>query len=83
MNSLNITKDQARKIAGALYPPTNYLVRLRNRMHGRGFPQDDPLYRLVCEAYEAMNRLRLHVNNLSCSGTWQPTKPSDGGSAGS
>jgi hypothetical protein len=38
MNSLNITKDQARKIAGAHYPPTNYLVRLRNRMHERGFP---------------------------------------------
>jgi hypothetical protein len=79
MNSLNITKDQARKIAAALYPPTNYLVRLRNRMHERVFPHDDPLYRLVCDAYEAMNRLRLHVNNLSCSGTWQPSAPPVGG----
>jgi hypothetical protein len=75
MNSLNITKDQARRIAAALYPPTNYLVRLRNRMHERGFPQDDPLFVLVGNAYEALNHLRLYVNNLSCSGTWQPSKP--------
>jgi hypothetical protein len=42
-------------------------------MHERGFPQDDPLYVLVSNAHEAVNRLPLHVNNMSCSGAWQPS----------
>jgi hypothetical protein len=56
-----------------LFPPTNYLIRRRDRMHERGFPHDDPLYVLVCDAYEALNRLRLHVHNLSCEGTGRPS----------
>jgi hypothetical protein len=64
MNSFHVTKEQARQLAEALFPPTNFLLRLRNRMHERGFPHDDPLYVLVCDAYEAVNHLRLHVNNL-------------------
>jgi hypothetical protein len=83
MNSFHVTEDQARQLAEALFPPTNYLVRLRNRMHERGFPYDDPLYVLVSSAYEAVNHLRLHVNNMSCTGTWQPYAPPDGGQAGS
>jgi hypothetical protein len=37
MNQFNITK-----VGAALFPQVNYLIRLRNRMHARGFPHDDP-----------------------------------------
>jgi hypothetical protein len=32
MNSNHVTKSQADQINDALYPPTNYLIRLRDRM---------------------------------------------------
>jgi hypothetical protein len=54
---------------------TNYLVRLRNRMHERGFPHDDPMYLLVCSAHEALNHLRLHVTYLACDGAGRPSMP--------
>jgi hypothetical protein len=66
-------KWQAAKIAKALYPSVNYLVRLRRRMEQVGFPLDDDLFRHVCAAYDAVNRLRLKAHNLSCGGTGGPS----------
>jgi hypothetical protein len=51
MDRSDVTKAQAAKIGEALFPPTNYLVRLRKRMEQLGFPFDDPLYVLVCAAH--------------------------------
>jgi hypothetical protein len=64
----DITKGQAKQIAAALFPPVNYVARLRRRMEQRGFPHADPLYLSVCAAHEAMNRLRLEVHYLACDG---------------
>jgi hypothetical protein len=75
VNSFSLTKEQASVIAKALYPPTNYLVRLRNRMHERGFPHDDPLYVLVCEAYDKVQQLSMHIHYLSCDGVGRPPRP--------
>jgi hypothetical protein len=75
MNSVHVTKAQARHLEHELFPPTNYLIRLRNRMHERGFPHDDPLYQRVCEAYEAMNTLRMHVHYLAADGAGRPSTP--------
>jgi hypothetical protein len=66
MTRNDVTKAQAAKLNKALYPPTNYLVRLRRRMERLGFPFNDPLYMLVCAAHEAVNRLRLGAHYLSC-----------------
>jgi hypothetical protein len=77
MNSFSFTKDQARQLAEALFAPTNNLVRLRNRMHERGFPHDDPLYVLVCDAYERMQQLSMHVHYLSCDGVGRPSRRPD------
>jgi hypothetical protein len=74
MNSNHVTKAQAGKISEALHPPTNYLIRLRDRMHERGFPHDDPLYVLVCDAYDALNRLRFELHSMSASGTGRPSR---------
>jgi hypothetical protein len=68
MNRNDIENWQAKRIGEALYPTVNYLVRLRRRMEQLRFPHDDPLYKRVCEAHEAMNRLRLDVHYLTCSG---------------
>jgi hypothetical protein len=79
---LHVTKAQAARIGEALFPPTNYLIRLRNRMHACGFPHDDPLYQLVCKAYDAMNTLRMHVHHLAAEGAGRPSMPPPGESAG-
>jgi hypothetical protein len=66
MNRNDVQQWQAAKISTALFPATNYLVRLRRRMEQLGFPPNDTLYLLVCTAHEAVNRLRLDANYLSC-----------------
>jgi hypothetical protein len=73
MNGNDIKKWQAKKISDALYQPTNYLIRLRQRMEQRGFPPNDSLYQLVCAAHDAVNRLRIAMygpwNKRHFSGT--------------
>jgi hypothetical protein len=66
-------KWQAAKIAQALFPFTNYLVRQRRRMEEVCFLPDDDFFRHVCAAFDAVNRLRLKAHNLSCGGTGTPS----------
>ena len=77
MNRADIKKWQAKKISDALYPATNYLIRLRTRMEKRGFPPDDPLYLEVCAAYEATYRLGMSMHYLSCDGVGRPSPDGD------
>lgn len=35
-------------------------------MHERGFPHDDKMYKLVCDAYDAANRLSIKVHYMGC-----------------
>ena len=60
MTENDVKRSQADKIYIALFLPTNYLVRPRRRMNELAFPPDDPLFVLVCAAYEALNPLRNH-----------------------
>jgi hypothetical protein len=68
MSSDELTRTQVKVIAEALFPGVNYLVRLRNRMVKAGFPDDDKLFQLVCEAYEASWALRLEVLAMAAHG---------------
>jgi hypothetical protein len=76
MTSDDLTKSQAKAIREALFPGVNYLVRLKTRMEKSGFPGDDKLYQLVCEAYEASWRLSMEVHYLSCDGVGRPSRTS-------
>ena len=77
MTQNDVKRSQAEKIYNALFPPTNYLVRLRRRMNELAFPPDDPLFVLVCTAYEALNRLRNHAHTLSCAAAYGPPRPKE------
>jgi len=74
MTSDQLTKAQAKTIRDALFPGFNYLFRLRQRMEKAGFPPDDKLYQLVCNAYDAAHRLNVEVHYLSCDGVGRPAR---------
>jgi hypothetical protein len=66
MTRSDIKKWQAARISKALFPGTNYLVRLRRRMEQVGIPPNAPLFVLVNAAFLAMQHLGVHVHYLSC-----------------
>ncbi len=74
MDSTTITKSQAKKVSDGLYPGFNYLFRLRERMQAAGFPQNDPLFAKVEEAYDAYHRLMIEVRGFAASGAGRPSK---------
>ena len=55
---MKITRAQPRTVHRALYPGTNYLARLIDRMPHAGFAQNDPLFVLAREAHNAVMALR-------------------------
>jgi hypothetical protein len=59
---------QARRINDALFPFLNYLDRLKCRMERTGFLPDDPLFRLVVAAYNAVQALRVELHCQGCDG---------------
>jgi hypothetical protein len=77
MKKQDITKEQAAQLSKQMFGPMNFLWRLRERMEKRGFPHNDPLYVLVCEAYTAMHKLSVSVHYLSCDGAGEPTKATE------
>jgi hypothetical protein len=58
---------QATKIRESLLPAMAYLYRLRERMEKTGRHQGK-LFRLVCEAHNAMLTLCMDLHYLSCGG---------------
>ena len=74
MDRSDVKKSQAKTISTALFPHMNYLFRLRKRMEEVGFPHNDKLYLLVCNAYDAMHRLSVEIHYLSCDGVGNPPK---------
>jgi hypothetical protein len=72
MNCSSLEKWQAAAIRDALFPSTNYLIRLRRRMEETGFAHDDELYRQACTAHDAINRLRMSAHYLACGGAGSP-----------
>ena len=77
MNRESLQPWQADRLFQALYPGMNYLSRLKLRMEQVGFLPDDPLYRHVAAAYDAMFSLRVELHYLSCrSGVGKPSTQS-------
>jgi hypothetical protein len=66
MNSKQFAAWQAKRISNALTPGFGYLVRLRARMEKVGFPSNDPLFRLVLNAEDAMHRLTVAMHYEGC-----------------
>ncbi len=74
MNRESLQPWQADRLFQSLYPGMNYLSRLKRRMEQVGFLPDDPLYRHVAAACEAMFNLRVELHYLSCrSGVGKPS----------
>jgi hypothetical protein len=69
MRSDDLTRDQARALKNKLQPMLGYLNRLKKRMTYRGFPPDDELLRLVCQAETAMHQLHVATHYLACGDT--------------
>ena len=72
MTGDDLEKDQTRKMADALFPSINYLVRLKQRMHAKGLEPGDPLLALTENAYEAVQRLYLDLLSRSATGNMRP-----------
>jgi hypothetical protein len=79
MDSDDLTPEQAGTLYRGLVGGMTYLLRLRTRMEKTGFKPDDPVYRLVCQAYDAMHRLSIDLHYRSCkSGVGRPSKDEAG-----
>jgi hypothetical protein len=75
MDRDSVTKDQAKKINASVQPNLNYLFRLRERMVKKGFPPNDPLMKLVENAYDSVQRLFIELHYyLSCDGVGRPSE---------
>src|SRR5215207_3102325 len=72
MNGDDLDKEQTRKMANALFPSINYLVRLKQRMYAKGFEPGDPLLALTENAYNAVERLYLDLLSRSATGNMRP-----------
>jgi hypothetical protein len=66
MNSKQFAAWQAKRIGAAIGPGFSYLVRLRARMEKVGFPSNDPIFKLVVKAEDAMHRLTVAMHYESC-----------------
>ncbi len=83
MNSSDLQPWQAQAIHAAVRPALAYLHRLRERMNRRGFPDNDPLYRLICRAYNSLHALFVETDYLSCKGgVGRPAKEQRSGRPG-
>ena len=72
MTSDDLTKSQAKQLRATLAPMLNFLYRLERRMEKK-FKGNDPLYRDVQRAYDAMQALSMSLHYLKCDGTGSPT----------
>ena len=68
MDSSDLTADQLRELHRVIGQYLGYLNRLRARMERVGFPNNDPLYRLVVDAAERMHSLSVELHYATCSG---------------
>jgi hypothetical protein len=57
---------QAAKMRDALFAATNYLVRMKERMHERRFPPQDRLYLLVCKTHVDLVELSMRLHYVAC-----------------
>jgi hypothetical protein len=80
MDSDDLTPEQAGTLYRGLVGGMNYLLRLRTRMEKTGFLPDDPLYQMVCKAYDAMHQSWVEFHYRSCkSGVGRPSRDENRG----
>ena len=75
MSSDDLTKSQAKQLSESLFPGVNFLLRLKTRMEKSGFPQDDALYNLVSDAYDASWELYRELHMMAASGVGRQDRP--------
>lgn len=68
MDSRDLTQEQCEWLHKQLSQMAHHLYHIRQRMRNRKFPDDDRMYRFVCEAYEAVWRANMHADSLHCQG---------------
>ena len=66
MHSKDLSKEQAEALSGGIRPCLRYLGRLQTRMEKAPFPSDDPIYKLVVKAYNAVHHLSVALHYLEC-----------------
>ena len=75
MSSDDLTKSQAKQLSESLFPGVNFLLRLKTRMEKAGFPQDDALYKLVSDTYDASWLLSIELHAMHATGVGRPERP--------
>ena len=68
MDSRHLSKAQCDWVNAQLSSMSHRLCLIRQRMKDRGFPENDKLYRLVYDAYDATLLASHHATNLCCQG---------------
>ena len=68
MNADDLTKAQYAALRNKVGEMVAYLGRLNKRMGDRGFPNDDPLRRVVVSALNAVHQLHAEVQCRSIDG---------------
>ena len=70
---MSITREQAAKLFDQLFPHANYLIRLRERA-SKKLSLEDPLYKAIAKAQDAIQSLCVEVHYLSCEpgSVWRP-----------
>jgi hypothetical protein len=67
-----LAPKHAEQIRATLHGTLGYLYRLMHRMLHVGFTLDQPLYRLVTEAYDSLHSLCVRLHYMSCDGGTGP-----------
>ena len=66
MSSDDLTKAPLQTLQRRLFPGTNYLFRLKDRLRELGIHHNDELHAAAIEAYEASLRLSVLMHHLNC-----------------
>jgi hypothetical protein len=65
----HLTAEQLAAIGLKAAEINGYFHRLQQRMEQTGFPVDDELYQLVCQAHDKTHHLRIALHYLWCDKT--------------
>src|SRR5262245_50334413 len=69
-----LERRHAEMINAVLKPCTGYLFRLQQRMLQVGFTPDQPIHKLVTNAYDALHELCVQFHYISCGNGTGPNQ---------
>jgi hypothetical protein len=67
VTSDDLTRAQAEAMLASVRRQLRYLGKLRDRMNGRGFQPNDPLYLAATGAFNAVHALSVELHYLTCA----------------